>query len=162
MTVKRERLREAARRGMSTATNLADYLVRKGVAFRDAHAIVGQAVRQALDAGRDLCDLTLAELRCHSPAIDEDVYAVLTLEGSVAARDHFGGTAPARSEPPSSAAASVSPRCPNLSESHAVTEERASFASCRSALPGDDGAHSAYGNGSMTTLPPSTTCMCRA
>jgi argininosuccinate lyase len=96
MTVKRERLREAARRGMSTATDLADYLVRKGVAFRDAHAIVGRAVRHALDAGRDLCDLTLAELRSHSPAIDQDVYAVLTLEGSVAARDHFGGTAPAQ------------------------------------------------------------------
>jgi argininosuccinate lyase len=96
MTVKRERLREAARRGMTTATDLADYLVRKGVAFRDAHAIVGRAVRHALDAGRDLCDLTPAELRSHSPAIDQDVYAVLTLEGSVAARDHFGGTAPAQ------------------------------------------------------------------
>jgi argininosuccinate lyase len=96
MTVKRERLREAARRGMTTATDLADYLVRKGVAFRDAHAIVGRAIRHALDAGRDLSDLTPAELRSHSPAIDQDVYAVLTLEGSVAARDHFGGTAPAQ------------------------------------------------------------------
>ncbi len=96
MSVKRERLREAARRGMITATDLADYLVRKGVAFRDAHAIVGQAVRHALDAGRDLSELTLAELRAYAPVIDEEVYAVLTLEGSVAARDHFGGTAPAQ------------------------------------------------------------------
>jgi argininosuccinate lyase len=96
ITVKRERLREAARCGMTTATDLADYLVRKGVAFRDAHAIVGRAVRHALDAGRDLSDLTPAELRSHSPAIDQDVYGVLTLEGSVAARDHFGGTAPAQ------------------------------------------------------------------
>jgi argininosuccinate lyase len=96
ITVKRERLREAARCGMTTATDLADYLVRKGVAFRDAHAIVGRAVRHALDAGRDLSDLSPAELRSHSPAIDQDVYAVLTLEGSVAARDHFGGTAPAQ------------------------------------------------------------------
>jgi len=96
MTVKRERLREAARRGMSTATDLSDYLVRKGAAFRDAHAIVGRAVRHALDAGRDLSELTLAELRSHPPAIDQDIYAVLTLEGSVAARDHFGGTAPAQ------------------------------------------------------------------
>ncbi len=96
MTVKRERLREAARRGMTTATDLADYLVGKGVAFRDAHAIVGRAVRHALEAGRDLSDLTLAELRTHSPVIEEDVYTVLTLEGSVAARDHIGGTAPAQ------------------------------------------------------------------
>jgi argininosuccinate lyase len=96
MTVNRERLREAARRGYSTATDLADYLVRKGVAFRDAHEIVGSAVRRAIDSGRDLSELALDELRQFSPAIGEDVYEVLTLEGSVNARDHFGGTAPSQ------------------------------------------------------------------
>jgi argininosuccinate lyase len=96
MTVNRERLRDAASRGYSTATDLADYLVRKGVAFRDAHEIVGGAVRRAIDSGRDLSELALDELRQFSPAIDVDVYEVLTLEGSVNARDHFGGTAPAR------------------------------------------------------------------
>ncbi|MDX1606991.1 MAG: argininosuccinate lyase, partial [Candidatus Competibacterales bacterium] len=77
-------------------TDLADYLVRKGLAFRDAHEVVGQAVRRALDRGCDLADLGLDELQRMSPVIGEDVHAVLTLEGSVAARDHFGGTAPAQ------------------------------------------------------------------
>ncbi len=92
--VRREPMREAARRGFSTATDLADYLVRKGVPFRDAHEIVGKAVRHGLDTGRDLSEMSLEELRRFSDAIDEDVYNVLTLEGSVAARDHLGGTAP--------------------------------------------------------------------
>ena len=94
MTVKREAMREAARRGFATATDLADYLVRKGVAFRDAHEIVGRAVRYGLDTGKDLSELSLEELRRFSETIGDDVYAVLTLEGSVAARKHFGGTAP--------------------------------------------------------------------
>jgi argininosuccinate lyase len=94
MTVKREAMREAARRGFATATDLADYLVRKGVAFRDAHEIVGRAVRHGIETGKDLSELPLAELQRFSAVIGDDVYAVLTLEGSVAARKHHGGTAP--------------------------------------------------------------------
>jgi argininosuccinate lyase len=93
---KRERLREAALAGFSTATDLADYLVRKGVAFRDAHEIVGKAVKRGIELGKDLSQLPLAELRTFSTIISEDVFAALTLEGSVAARDHLGGTAPAQ------------------------------------------------------------------
>ncbi|MEJ2385817.1 MAG: lyase family protein, partial [Chromatiaceae bacterium] len=90
----RERMWAAAREGFATATDLADYLVRKGVPFRDAHEIVGKAVVLGAREGRDLAELTLDELRRFSPAIEADVFLVLTLEGSVAARDHFGGTAP--------------------------------------------------------------------
>ena len=92
--VKRTNLYDAAQRGYATATDLADYLVRKGVAFRDAHEAVGRTVRFAIDAGRDLSALSLDELRSFSAAIEQDVYDSLTLEGSVAARSHFGGTAP--------------------------------------------------------------------
>ncbi len=94
--VKRDNMREAARRGFSTATDLADYLVRKNVPFRDAHEIVGKAVRFGLDEGKDLSEMSLAELQGFSGAIGEDVFEVLTLEGSVAARNHIGGTAPER------------------------------------------------------------------
>ena len=87
-------MREAARRGFSTATDLADYLVRKGVAFRDAHEIVGKAVKRGIELGKDLSQMSLAELQAFSPVITADVFAVLTLEGSVAARNHLGGTAP--------------------------------------------------------------------
>ena len=93
---RRERMREAARLGHTTATDLADYLVRKAVPFRDAHEAVGRAVRCAVETRRDLSEMTLDELRAFSPAIESDVFEVLTLEGSVAARDHAGGTAPAR------------------------------------------------------------------
>jgi len=93
---KAEQMYEAARRGFSTATDLADYLVRKGLPFRDAHEVVGKAVRLGVDSGRDLAEMELAELRQFSQAIEADVFDVLTLEGSVAARDHFGGTAPAQ------------------------------------------------------------------
>ena len=93
---RRERMREAARLGYTTATDLADYLVRKAVPFRDAHEAVGRAVRDAVETGRDLSEMTLDELREFSPAIESDVFEVLTLEGSVAARNHAGGTAPAR------------------------------------------------------------------
>ncbi|MFW5910640.1 MAG: lyase family protein, partial [Thiohalospira sp.] len=96
MTVKAENMREAARRGYATATDLADYLVRQGVAFRDAHEVVGRAVRHGISTGRDLGEMELAELQRFSDAIGADVFEVLTLEGSVAARDHIGGTAPAR------------------------------------------------------------------
>ncbi len=94
MTLRRDAMRDAARRGFATATDLADYLVRKGVAFRDAHEIVGRAVRHGIDSGRDLSEMSLVELQSFSSAIGEDVHAVLTLEGSLAARNHVGGTAP--------------------------------------------------------------------
>jgi len=93
LTVRRERLREAAARGYTTATDLADYLVRKGMPFREAHAVVGRAVAHAVDRGCDLAELPLEALRAFSDRIDEDVYRALSLEGSVAARVHPGGTA---------------------------------------------------------------------
>ena len=96
VTCRRERMRAAAASGFSTATDLADYLVRRGVPFRDAHEIVGKAVALGVREGRDLAELTLEELRGFSTAIEDDVFAVLTLDGSVAARDHLGGTAPAQ------------------------------------------------------------------
>lgn len=77
-----------------TATDLADYLVRKGLPFRDAHEAVARAVRVAEQKGCDLSGLSLAELRQFSPLVDEDVFKVLTLEGSLASRNHVGGTAP--------------------------------------------------------------------
>jgi len=89
-----ERMREALRQGFATATDLADYLVRKGVAFRDAHEIVARAVRAAEEAGRDLAELGAAELARFSPLIGADAAAVLSAEGSVASRRHVGGTAP--------------------------------------------------------------------
>jgi argininosuccinate lyase len=92
--VKAARMRQAAAEGFSTATDLADYLVKKGLAFRDAHEAVAQAVRTAADAGHDLAGMPLEALRRVSPLIGEDVFDVLTPEGSVAARDHIGGTAP--------------------------------------------------------------------
>src|SRR3990172_7568025 len=96
MQVKRENLRRAAALGFSTATDLADSLVRKGIAFRDAHEIVGRVVRLALDSGRDLPELDLDELQGLSAAIGPEVFDVLTPEGSVKARNHLGGTAPAQ------------------------------------------------------------------
>ena len=89
-----EVMREAARRGFSTATDLADYLVRKGLPFRDCHEIVGHAVKYGVSTGKDLAEMSLDELRQFSDQITDDVFAVLTLEGSVNARDHIGGTAP--------------------------------------------------------------------
>ena len=91
---KKEQMREAARRGFSTATDLADYLVRKGLPFRDAHEVVGKAVAQGVASGRDLAEMPLETLQGFCPGIGADVFEVLTLEGSVAARDHLGGTAP--------------------------------------------------------------------
>ena len=94
MTVKRENLARAAASGFSTATDLADYLVRQGVAFRDAHEIVGKAVRLAIDTERDLTQIDIKEYRKLTPAIGEDVFDVLSVEGSLKARAHLGGTAP--------------------------------------------------------------------
>lgn len=96
ITCRRDRMREAALKGFATATDLADYLVRKGIPFRDAHEVVGRAVALCVERESDLAELSLEELQDFSPAIGEDVHQVLTLEGSVAARDHIGGTAPAQ------------------------------------------------------------------
>jgi argininosuccinate lyase len=92
--VRAEITRDAAFKGFATATDLADYLVKRGVAFRDAHEMVGKAVGYAVSEGKDLSELSLRELQIFAPSANEDVFAVLTLEGSVAARDHLGGTAP--------------------------------------------------------------------
>ncbi len=95
VSVKPQRLREAALKGYATATDLADYLVRKGLPFRDAHEVVGRSVAYAIEQGRDLAELKLEELQQFYPAIAADVFEVLTLDGSVKARGHIGGTAPA-------------------------------------------------------------------
>lgn len=87
-------MRESALKGFATATDLADYLVRKGMPFRDAHEVVGKAVRLGIDTDRDLSQLHLEELKALAPIIEANVYEVLTLEGSLSARDHAGGTAP--------------------------------------------------------------------
>ena len=89
-----ETMREAAISGFSTATDLADYLVRKGLAFRDAHEVVGLAVRHGVENKCDLAQMSLDTLKQFSDSIDEDVFDVLTLEGSVNSRNHLGGTAP--------------------------------------------------------------------
>ena len=89
-------MRESALKGFATATDLADYLVRKGMPFRDAHEVVGKAVRLGIDTDRDLSALHLEELKALAPIIEANVYEVLTLEGSLSARDHAGGTAPAQ------------------------------------------------------------------
>jgi argininosuccinate lyase len=94
LQVKADNMRDAARKGFSTATDLADYLVVNGVAFRDAHEIVGKAVAFGIAESKDLSEMTLAELQQFSDVIEEGVFEVLTLEGSVSARDHLGGTAP--------------------------------------------------------------------
>lgn len=94
--VKADNMRAAASQGFSTATDLADYLVKKGLPFRDAHEAVALAVRQCEQKGIDLADLSLTDLKAINSMIEEDVYTVLTLEGSVSARNHIGGTAPAR------------------------------------------------------------------
>jgi argininosuccinate lyase len=98
ISVHAERMREAATRGYSTATDLADYLVRLGLPFREAHEAVALVVRAAIDSGRDLTALKLSEIRQFAPKVShligEDVFAVLALEGSVRSRQHLGGTAP--------------------------------------------------------------------
>ncbi|MEM8593931.1 MAG: argininosuccinate lyase [Pseudomonadota bacterium] len=91
-----DNMRNAALKGFATATDLADYLVRQDMPFRDAHDVVGQAVSYAIQEERDLAQLSLKELQAFSDKIEADVFKVLTLEGSVAARNHLGGTAPKR------------------------------------------------------------------
>jgi argininosuccinate lyase len=92
--VKPEAMRAALRQGFATATDLADWLVKRGLPFRDAHEAVARAVRMAEQKGCDVSDLTLDELKSFSALVDENVFAVLTVDGSLAARDHIGGTAP--------------------------------------------------------------------
>jgi argininosuccinate lyase len=94
--VRPENMRRALAEGFATATDLADYLVKKGVPFRDAHGVVAKAVREAEASGRDLAQLSLDELRAFSPSIGAEVFEVLSVEGSLASRDHTGGTAPAQ------------------------------------------------------------------
>ena len=96
MEVKADALQQAALKGYATATDLADYLVDKGISFRDAHAIVGRIVQYAMQKDKDLPALSLKELQRFSGKIDKDIYQCLKLSGSVNARDHIGGTAPKR------------------------------------------------------------------
>ena len=96
ITVNKTNMRQAALEGFATATDLADYLVKKGMPFRDAHEVVALAVKHGVKQGCDLADLSLAELQKFSATISDDVYQVLTLEGSVASRNHIGSTAPAQ------------------------------------------------------------------
>ncbi len=94
LSVNKQAMLAAARQGFATATDLADYLVKRGLPFRDAHEVVGNAVAYAIDKGQDLADCSLQELQQFHASIDQDVFEVLTLEGSVNARDITGGTAP--------------------------------------------------------------------
>ena len=96
IAVKKANMAAAVKRGFATATDLADYLVKKGLPFRDAHEAVARAVKAAESAGKDLAELPLATLQAFSPLVDNDVFAVLTPEGSLASRNHIGGTAPAQ------------------------------------------------------------------
>ena len=91
---KKDNMYNAAKQGFSTATDLADYLVVKGLAFRDAHEVVGKAVAYGVEASKDLSEMSVEELQQFSDIIEPGVFDVLTLEGSVAARNHIGGTAP--------------------------------------------------------------------
>ena len=94
ITVKPEAMERAAKRGYATATDLADYMVKKGLAFRDAHEVVAHAVKTAIAKGVDLSELSLAELQVFNPKIEADVFEVLSLRGSLNARNILGGTAP--------------------------------------------------------------------
>ena len=93
---RKDSMRAAALKGYATATDLADYLVKKGMPFRDAHEVVGKSVAFAIEKGCDLSELDLVELQQFSSTIDREVYDVLSLEGSVNSRNHIGGTAPAQ------------------------------------------------------------------
>ncbi len=96
ITVKPEAMERAAKKGYATATDLADYLVKKGLPFRDAHEVVAHAVKDAIAAGVDLSELSLDQLKTYNPAIEQDVFEVLSLRGSLNARNLLGGTAPAQ------------------------------------------------------------------
>ena len=93
---RRDAMQQAAKLGYTTATDLADYLVNRGLPFRDAHEVVGQAVAYAITQNKDLSDCSLQELQQFDDRIEDDVFELLSLQGSVAARNVFGGTAPAQ------------------------------------------------------------------
>ncbi len=94
ITVKPEAMERAAKKGYATATDLADYLVKKGLPFRDAHEVVAHAVKTAQAEGKDLSELSLTTLQQFNAAIDNDMYECLSLQGSLNARNTLGGTAP--------------------------------------------------------------------
>jgi argininosuccinate lyase len=96
ITVRKEAMEQAALRGYATATDLADYLVKKGLPFRDAHEVVAHAVKAATSHNCDLSELPLAVLQQFNPGIDKDVYDALSLRGSLSARNTLGGTSPAQ------------------------------------------------------------------
>ncbi|MBO4790559.1 MAG: argininosuccinate lyase, partial [Oxalobacter sp.] len=96
ITVKPDMMRQAALQGYATATDLADYLVKKGLPFRAAHEAVARAVRFCVENNCDLSDMTLEQMKSFSPLVESDVMGALTLEASVSARSHIGGTAPER------------------------------------------------------------------
>jgi argininosuccinate lyase len=93
MSIRADNMLQAAARGFSTATDVADYVVRKGVPFRDAHEIVGKTVRYCIETGKDIPELSLEEFRSFCSRINEDIYDFVTLEASVNARRATGGTA---------------------------------------------------------------------
>ena len=94
LTAHKEVMKKAVEQGYATATDLADYLVKKGVPFRDSHEIVAQVVKKAEEKGKTLRDMPLMTLQHFSPVIEKDVYAVLSLEGSMESRRVTGGTSP--------------------------------------------------------------------
>lgn len=96
INVNKDAMRNAAMHGYATATDFADYLVKKGLPFRDAHEVVAKAVRFAENKNLDLSKLTLPELKNFSRLVEKDIFMVLTLEGSIQSRDHIGGTAPSQ------------------------------------------------------------------
>jgi argininosuccinate lyase len=96
IVVKKEAMEAAALKGYATATDLADYLVKKGLPFRDAHEVVAHAVKSAIQLGVDLSELPLESLKAFNASIEQDVFDVLTLRGSLNARNVLGGTAPAQ------------------------------------------------------------------
>jgi argininosuccinate lyase len=91
---KRDKMRASTLKGYTTATDLADYLTKKGLPFRDAHEVVGKSVAYGIEKNKDLSELSLKELQVFDARIEDDVFIILSLEGSLNARNHLGGTAP--------------------------------------------------------------------
>ena len=91
---KRDNMYNSTKKGYTTATDLADYLVNKGLPFRDAHEVVGKSVSYGIEHQKDLCELSLTELQSFDDRIEDDVFDILSLEGAVNARDHLGATSP--------------------------------------------------------------------